>query len=702
MFAPAVRKRRHQRDKSVYLSASSNGGTVGRVESFFARLSIRQRIFGGMGIILLLLVALSINSWRTITGVDRSADSVNTSVTEAAAVTLFADQVNATRAAVTQYALSANDSDLRAAQQSLARLPDEIDSVTQAYASSRADHGSVEKLRGLADRYRDSVLGTIDAVNARRTHAAELLQAATELNTTVAAIVETLAHDTANGGALDDAIRLMEAFHRSNAGAARFLASRDPAGSDTTRVDIEAMSKAVDALQGRGVDNPRVQRFLNAMAGPLQRYRAAVEGLIAAAEQFARAASDRNAAAAALIEAANQLRFTANEVQFGTVAEMMIAVSSARNIVYATSALAIVAGLALAFIIGRGIAGPVRQITAVMQQLAGGEIDVVIPYLEQKHEIGAMAEAVKVFRNNKIKADRLTVESETERRDREERAKALAELNKRFEDAATSLTVTLASAAAGLRDSAETMSTTTERAGERSGNVRTAAQQASANIEAVANAAEQLSSSIDAISDNAKNSSLLSTQTTASARATHEAVQALAADAREIERVSSLIKAIAQQTNLLALNATIEAARAGQAGRGFAVVASEVKALAAQTGSATEEIESQIARMQSVTTKVVTAIGDIVAKTGEMDAIATAVATAVDQQRTATRTIVHSAQLAFSSAVEAVQAVSGVEEASIATKSEANQVLGAASQLSRQSDDLRVEFDKFIAEIRAA
>jgi methyl-accepting chemotaxis protein/CHASE3 domain sensor protein len=666
------------------------------------RLSIPQRVFGGMGIILLLLVALSINSWRTITNVHQNADYVNASVTETAAVTLFAAQVSETRALVTQYALSENDSDLRAAQHSLGLLPDEISSITKAYAWSQSDRTSVEKLQGLADRYRKSVIGTIEAINTRRAHATNLLEAATELNTTVAAIVETLAHDSANAGALDDAIRLMEAFHSSNASATRFLASRNPADSDTTRVDIQAMNRAFDALRTRGVDNRRVQRFLKAMAEPLQQYGKAVEGLIGATEQFARAGADRSAAAAALIEAADHLRLTATKAQIGTVGGMMSAVTSARHIVYIASALAIIVGLVLAFVIGRGIARPIQQITSVMRELAGGRIDVVIPYLGQKNEIGGMAEAVRVFRDNKINADRLTVESETERRNKEQRTKSLEELNGRFEATATALTVTLASAAASLKDSAEVMFATTERAGERSGNVKTAAQQASANIESVAHAAEELSSSIESISDNATSSSVLSTQTTESARATNHAVHALAEDTREIERVSSLIKAIAQQTNLLALNATIEAARAGQAGRGFAVVANEVKALAAQTGRATEEIESQIARIQSVTTKVVTAIQDIVAKTGEMNEIATAVAAAVDQQRAATRTIAQSAQLALSSAVEAVHAVGSVEEASTATKSEANQVLDAASRLSRQSDDLRVEFDRFIAGIRAA
>lgn len=655
-----------------------------------------------MGIILLLLVALSINSWNTISDLYNKADYVNSGVSEAAAVALFADQVGETRARVTQYALSENDADLRAAQSSLSRIPDDIRTVTQAYVSDSTGGNGVDKLRALAERYRKSVAATIEAINARRNYGTRLTQAGTELSTTVAAIVEALAHDISNPGALNDAIRLMEAFQNSNASATRFLASRNPADSDTARVDIQAMSRAFDALQTLGVDNRRVQRFLKAMAEPLQRYRAAVEGLISATDQFARVTAERDAAAVALIDAADQLRYTVTEAQLGTVAGMMIAVTSARAIGYVASGLAIIGGLVLALIIGRGIARPVQQMTSVMRKLAGGTIDVAIPYLGRKNEIGAMAEAVRVFRDNKIKADQLTVEREKEQRNKTERAHSLELLNRNFEATASALTSTLTNAAVGLKHSAESMFSTTEEAGEKSANVRTAAQQASTSIEAVAHAAEELSLSIDEISSNAMNSSILSTQTTESARATNEAVQALVEDARQIERVSSLIRQIAQQTNLLALNATIEAARAGQSGRGFAVVASEVKTLAAETARATEEIKSQTARMQSMTTKVVTVIHDIVAKIGRLSEIATAVAAAVDQQRVATRTIAQNAQFALSSAVEAVYAVRVVEEASASTKNEANQVLHAASQLSRQSDDLRIEFESFITGIRAA
>lgn len=666
------------------------------------RLSILQRVSGGMGIVLLLLIGLSVYSWRTITTIYDKADYVSSSVDEAAAVAQFAARVGETRAQVTQYALSENDGDLRAAQRSLDRLQGEIDAVRNAYAETGSDNSIVDKLRGPADGYQNSVTATIDAINARRANGSELVEAATELSTTVAAIVETLAHDPNNASALDDAIRLMEAFHSSTESATRFLASRNPSDSDTTRVDMQAMGRALQALQVRNIDNRRVARFLNAMAEPFKRYESAVEGLITATNRFAVVAADRNAAAAALIDATDQIRFATTEVQIGTVGGMMLTVTSARHLEYVASVLAIITGLVLAFIIGRGIARPIRQITAVMRKLADGITDVVIPHVGGRNEIGAMAEAVRVFRDNKIEADRLSDENEAERQSKERRTKSLEALNRRFESTAAALTTTLASAAAGLKQSAEAMFATTEQAGQRSGTVKVASQQASANIEIVANATDELSVSIEAISDSATRSSALSNRTREGAHSTNQAVQALAEDAREIERVISLIKQVAKQTNLLALNATIEAARAGEAGRGFAVVAGEVKALAAQTSKATEEIESQVSKIQSVTAKVVTAIEDIVTKIGEMNVIATSVAAAVDQQRNATRTIAQNAQQALSSAVEVVHVIAGIEDASVTTKIEANQVLDAAAQLFRQSDDLRAEFDRFIAGLRAA
>jgi methyl-accepting chemotaxis protein len=373
----------------------------------------------------------------------------------------------------------------------------------------------------------------------------------------------------------------------------------------------------------------------------------------------------------------------------------------------ALSALAVCIGLivlagAITFLIGRDMARAISQITAIMRELANGKTDIVIAHVERQDEIGSMARAVQVFKDNKILANKLADEKDTENRAKDQRARALETLNSRFETTASDLTSTLSLAAVNLRKSAETMFSTTEQMDQKSTTVRSAARQASTSVQTVASATEELSLSIDQIGARAIRASAIATKAAADANRTNEAVHALAADAQGIGRVLGFIQQIAQQTNLLALNATIEAARAGLAGRGFSVVAGEVKSLAAQTRDATEEIGTQIGKIQSVTGSVVEAIQDIVATIGEMDEIATDVASAVDQQRAATRAIAQNAQEASASALQVMQTIDNVEESSKATKLEANQVLDAAGQLSRQSDDLHVEFNKFIAGVRVA
>jgi methyl-accepting chemotaxis protein len=666
-------------------------------------LSVRQRVLSGMGVILLLLVTLSIVTWRTIRAVETQADYVSSSVSEASAVAQFAQRVGDTHSLVTQYALSENDADLQAAKRSLQQLQDETRLVSDAYALVGINHDLIiDKFKALTDRYRDSVTTTIDAINERRVNAAELVRSATELSTTVAAIVEELARDQGSSNLLGDAIRLMEEFHSSNASATRFLASRDPADSDTTRTEILAMRRLLDDLMARKIDNSRVQRFLNAMAEPFGRYTTALEGLISSTQRFASVATDRKAAAAALTDAADEIGLESSEAQLGTVSGMLITVNSARRLESIASAFAIIAGLVLAALIGNGIARPIIQTTAIMRELAEGRTDLAVPHIRRRDEIGAMAVAVKVFKENKILADKLAVEKHADGRAKEQRTKALQALNLHFEAAASTLTSTLSSAAANLKVSAEAMFATSEQAGQKSITVRSAAQQATSNVEIVAAATEELSRSIEEIGHRASRSLSISVQATADAKRTNEAVQSLAVVAKEIDEVLTLIQQIAKQTNLLALNATIEAARAGQAGRGFAVVAAEVKSLAKETGRATEDIGSQIAKIQLVTENVVVAIQEIVATISEMNKIATEVAGAVGQQKQATREIAQNAQQASISALEVVQAIGGVEEASGATKVEANQVLNAASQLARQSDDLNVQFNEFIAGVRAA
>jgi methyl-accepting chemotaxis protein len=666
------------------------------------RLSVLARISGGMGIILLLLIVLSAISWRAIRVVETQADYVDSSVSEALAVAQFAARVGDTHSLITQYALSENDGDLKAANRALAQLQDETRLVAEAYASSQDKDGTVKTLRNLADRYRELVAATIDAINDRRAHSAELLSSATEMRTTVAAIVEALARDSNNSGVLDDAIRLMETFNSSNVAAIRFLASRNPADSGTAELNASTMRQILEGLTTQRIDNRRVERFLKAMSDPLERYTKALGGLIVTTERFASVAADRHSRATALIEAADQIQLASAEAQLGTVGGMQITVASVRRLAVVTSALAIFVGIALALLIGRGIARPITQTTTIMRELAAGRTDIEVPHVGRRDEIGDMARAVKVFKDDKILANKLADERESENLAKEQRARAIEALNIRFEAAASALTTTLSSAAADLQKNAKAMFASTEHSDRNSVAVTSAVRQASMNVQTVAAATEELSMSIEVIGNRTIRSSSIVAKATTDAKRTNEAVQALVADTQEIGKLLSLIRDISQQTNLLALNATIEAARAGESGRGFAVVAGEVKSLAAQAGGATEIIESQIKKIQTVTGNVVAAIQEIVVTIGEMNEIATEVASSVEQQRAATREIAQNAQQASISAQEVMQTIASAEHSSKGTKIEASQVLDAAARLSHQSDNINIEFDKFIAGVRAA
>jgi methyl-accepting chemotaxis protein len=166
------------------------------------------------------------------------------------------------------------------------------------------------------------------------------------------------------------------------------------------------------------------------------------------------------------------------------------------------------------------------------------------------------------------------------------------------------------------------------------------------DIQAVASGAEQLSISVNEISRQVSHAASIAGQAVTQAQHTGSIVAGLSDQATQIGDVVGLIAGIAAQTNLLALNATIEAARAGEAGRGFAVVASEVKALAEQTGRATDQIRGQIAATQSATREAVGAIDTIQGTIRTLNEVSSTIAAAVEEQSAVTREMSGSMQTA--------------------------------------------------------
>ena len=361
-----------------------------------------------------------------------------------------------------------------------------------------------------------------------------------------------------------------------------------------------------------------------------------------------------------------------------------------------------IASVGLVTMVRRRVCKPIVDLTAAMSRLAGGDVSDEISGSDRDDEIGAMAAAVRVFKDNMIKADRLAAEKEAENDIKMRRARVLDELARAFETKVGELVGGLSSASAVMEETAQSMSTTAAATNRQAGVVAAASEQTSANVQTVASATEELTTSVAEIGRQVAQSTEIAARAVESARRSGDTARALADGAQKIGDVVTLIQTIAAQTNLLALNATIEAARAGEAGRGFAVVASEVKSLAGQTAKATTEISEQIAAIQTASDETVTAIRNVVDVIAEIDQIGVAIASAIQQQGSATKEISRNVQEAARGTQEVTTNISGVQKAADDTGSAATQVLGAAEQLSSQSRELAGQVNRFLSEVRAA
>ncbi len=666
----------------------------------FSNLSIGARLYTGFGVILLLVAVLSVRSVFEIGYLDEELEKNGSLASDALLVTEIDSDVGKLQLGVNRYMATREDIDVGLAKQAYiiarenietakkqiqnperAKLINEIDAHIEAYKMG------FEKIVELTRQRNELVNHKLDRIGP------DILEMLTESNDQLAKLGD---YQTAN---MVGAIQ--KDFQSVRLNVSKFLDSNDPAEIKRAKAGFKEVETVLGNLKiALSAEHKDV---LSAIEAELPKYKAAFEEMEKTITQLnAIGSAELDTYSYAIVHKVEAVKASTyaekNRLQAETTA--WVNITKIQNM--AIAGIGIVLGVVLSWYLARGIRRLVTGMTSAMRTLADGDKSITIPGLDRKDEIGHMGQALQVFKDTAIEAERMQAEQQAGQEKILARAKQIESYIAAFDKSVEGALETLASASIGLQTTAQSMSSSAEEGQRQASSVAAASDEASTNVQTVASAGEELSSSINEISRQVSESARISNEASVHAQQTNEQIKGLAEAAQRIGDVVSLINDIASQTNLLALNATIEAARAGEAGKGFAVVASEVKNLATQTAKATEDISTKIAEMQSATNASVEAIQTITHTIGRISEINTTVASAVQEQGSATQEIARNVQEAAKGTADVSSSISGITGSISETGVAANQVASSANDLARQGETLRGEVNIFLEKIRAA
>jgi len=495
--------------------------------------------------------------------------------------------------------------------------------------------------------------------------------------------------------------KVTEQFQAATALANTFVVNSDQSVATSALARLKFVENALKAIS---TTNAKVLDGIKEVSGMLEEYRRSLAMLVGNAKEIEGLSQEMTETAAEINKASAAMKSDLLADQKRLDADSDAAIAETERLIVMLAAGGFLLGCVWAFFLGKGISRPMTRMCSAMRELAAGNFEVVLPGLGRKDEVGEMASAVEEFKVQAVtraERDAATQEAHNKAASAARRTE-LIRFADDFEAAVGAIVANVSSSAVQLEAAAGTLTRTAETTQSLSSQVAGASEEASTNMQSVASATEELSASVDEIGRRVKESSQIAEAAVRQAEQTDGRIGKLSRAAQEIGDVVKLITAIAEQTNLLALNATIEAARAGDAGRGFAVVASEVKSLASQTAKATDEISNHISGMQGATQESVAAIKEIGGTIGKISEIASTIASAVEQQSSATQEIARSVQNVAQGTHEAATNVMHVNRGATETGSASEEVLNSARSLSSESTRLREELDRFMANIRAA
>jgi methyl-accepting chemotaxis protein len=659
------------------------------------RISLNGRLIGGFGLLMVLSAGTSIFYNLRIRDVRDNVARIERASVATDTVSDFSRQLLLLRRVTVDYFRSGSAADRIKTLAAFEPLDKSIDRLREVVGP----RGDVLRT-GLADDH--AAFSKLDEEIKKRQAALQAMNASgIRLTNTLTTV--TLDLGTAREAALPPAQRLEQAAQALRAVAYRYAGAPSAGDRDIVTAERERVSRELAGVMALPPADPALAKIIAALPAQVEKMLTATDQLVGLATSTEQTFAVQVKAGVKLGDDAEALRSeyqTSRREAISTAAQIAEDASTAGSIAAVTGG---VLAIILAGLITMSISTLIKRITRTMSQLAGGDLSVEIEGAERADQIGNMARAVSIFKDNAIRI--AEVESEKSRlaaQTEEDRKAGLRELASRLERAVKDIADAVKQSAQRMHDGAATMSGAAERTKAQSSTVATASGQASANVQTVASAAEELSASIREIGQQAQNSATVARRAAEQASQTTATMEGLSEAAVRIGEVINLINSIAAQTNLLALNATIEAARAGDAGRGFAVVASEVKTLASQTARATEDIAAQISSIQGVTKEAATAIKGIETVILEINQIASSTASAVEEQGAATAEIARNVQQAAAGTGEVSSNIAGVLEAAAETDHHARIALENSNELTGQADRLWQAVVGFVEDVKAA
>ena len=602
-----------------------------------------------------------------------------------------------------------------------------------AVASFGAEPAAMQRLRGYTAAMNDKLTALDGAVAARLDLAAQrivLAKASDDMQAAVLGLIKpvlaktqgdvAMVSMTLSGDPAEATSMLLSLVSRQ----VPFIEATSDLSSDVTTLS-QLLDRSDSASDIAAVENSR-KEFLTVMADAAEKLDIAealqpTPGLRAAVEQlFAQGSGERGAFAIRLKELNAQqegrklladTRAVANDLA-GDVARQAEAMRQAATLATGESHSAIDfgnlvmlviagasvlgAGAIVWFYISRNLLARISGLQGAMLRIAEGDLAAVVTGADRGDEIGRMAQALLVFRQNASETQSLRAAADKAHVDGARRQAAMDRHTQDFGASAAGVMGNLARSATAMRDAAVAMSEASQRTRANATQTAEGAAGAASNMAAVAAASEEMSASINEISHQVARATQAAQDAVQRASATDAKVSSMAVLADRIGDVVRLITDIAGRTNLLALNATIEAARAGDSGKGFAVVAGEVKALATQTAKATEEIAAQVNAIRTATTESVAAVREVGTAISKVEEVATAIAAAVEQQAASTREIASGVQAVTISAQEAHQSMRELSAIAEQTDVASAKVLGGADEVRSDADTLRAEVTQFL------